>query len=108
GGFGLGGFLTPTGIGTEVAKGKEVITIDGKDYLLEKPLKADVALIFANKADKNGNLQYAGSENNFNHVMAANAKTTIVEAREIVDVGQMDPNFVHTPGIFVNYLVKGA
>lgn len=108
GGFGLGGFLTPTGIGTEVAKGKEVITIDGKDYLLEKPLKADIALIFANKADKNGNLQYAGSENNFNHVMAANAKTTIVEAREIVDVGQMDPNFVHTPGIFVNYLVKGA
>lgn len=107
GGFGLGGFLTPTGIGTLVAEGKEIITVDGKDYLLEKPFKADVALIFANKADKNGNLQYLGSENNFNQVMASNATTTIVEAREIVEVGEINPNFVHTPGIFVNYLVKG-
>lgn len=108
GGFGLGGFLTPTGIGTLVAEGKELITVDGKDYLLEKPIKADVALIFANKVDEGGNLQYIGSENNFNQVMAANAITTIVEAREIVKSGDLDPNFVHTPGIFVDYIVEGG
>lgn len=107
GGFGLGGFLTPTGIGTLVEEGKDIITIDDKEYLLEKPLKADVALVFANKADKNGNLQYSGSENNFNQVMVSNATTTIVETREIVEVGDLDPNFIHTPGIFINYLVKG-
>lgn len=108
GGFGLGGFLTPTGIGTLVAEGKELIIVDGKDYLLEKPIKADVALIFANKVDEGGNLQYIGSENNFNQVMAANATTTIVEAREIVKSGDLDPNFVHTPGIFVDYIVEGG
>ena len=108
GGFGLGGFLTPTGIGTLVAEGKELITVDGKDYLLEKPIKADVALIFANKVDEGGNLQYIGSENNFNQVMAANATTTIVEAREIVKSGDLDPSFVHTPGIFVDYIVEGG
>ncbi|MBO0478416.1 CoA transferase subunit A [Vagococcus fluvialis] len=108
GGFGLGGFLTPTGIGTLVAEGKELFTVDGKDYLLEKPIKADVALIFANKVDEGGNLQYIGSENNFNQVMAANATTTIVEAREIVKSGDLDPNFVHTPGIFVDYIVEGG
>lgn len=107
GGFGLGGFLTPTGIGTLVAEGKDVITVDGKEYLLEKPIKADVALIFANKADESGNLQYIGSENNFNQVMAANAKITIVETREIVKLGDLNPNFVHTPGIFVDYIVEG-
>lgn len=107
GGFGLGGFLTPTGIGTLVEEGKQIITIDGQDFLLERPIKADVALILANKADTNGNLQYTGSENNFNQIMAANATTTIVQAREIVEIGEIDPNFVHTPGIFVNYLVKG-
>ncbi|MEG2936949.1 MAG: CoA transferase subunit A [Vagococcus sp.] len=108
GGFGLGGFLTPTGIGTLVAEGKELITVDGREYLLEKSIKADVALIFANKVDEGGNLQYIGSENNFNQVMAANATTTIVEAREIVKSGDLDPNFVHTPGIFVDYIVEGG
>lgn len=108
GAYGLGGFLTPTGMGTLVAEGKDVITVDGKDFLLEKPLKADVALILANKADKKGNLQYTGSENNFNNIMAANADVTIVEAREVVEVGELDPNFVHTPGVFVNYIVEGG
>ncbi|MGX7023252.1 CoA transferase subunit A [Vagococcus hydrophili] len=108
GGFGLGGFLTQTGLGTLVEEGKEIVNVDGQDFLLEKPLKADVALIFANKADTQGNLQYLGSENNFNQMMATNATTTIVEAKEVVKVGDIDPNFVHTPGIFVNYLVKGA
>lgn len=108
GGFGLGGFLTPTGIGTLVAEDKELIVVDGKEFLLEKPIKADVALIFANKADEKGNLQYTGSENNFNQVMAANAVTTIVEAREIVKTGDLDPNFIHTPSIFVDYIVEGG
>ncbi|HEL0581679.1 CoA transferase subunit A [Streptococcus equi subsp. zooepidemicus] len=107
GAYGLGGFLTPTGIGTLVEEGKQKLQVNDKDYLLELPLKADVALIFADKADELGNLCYKGSENNFNQVMAANAKVTIVEARDIVSVGAIEPIAVQTPGIFVNYLVEG-
>ncbi|MGV3011655.1 CoA transferase subunit A [Streptococcus thoraltensis] len=107
GAFGLGGFLTPTGIGTLVEEGKQKLHVDDKDYLLELPLKADVALIFADKADELGNLCYKGSENNFNQVMAANAAITIVEAREIVPVGDIEPIAVQTPSIFVDYLVEG-
>ncbi|MGK0605641.1 CoA transferase subunit A [Enterococcus gilvus] len=108
GAYGLGGFLTPTGVGTLVAEGKTVLTVDDREFLLEKPLKADVALILANVADESGNLQYTGSENNFNHLMAANAKTTIVEARKVVPTGTIDPIFVHTPNIFVDYIVEGG
>ncbi|MDY4762146.1 CoA transferase subunit A [Streptococcus thoraltensis] len=107
GAFGLGGFLTPTGIGTLVEEGKQKLHVDDKDYLLELPLKADVALIFADKADELGNLCYKGSENNFNQVMAANAAITIVEARDIVPVGDIEPIAVQTPSIFVDYLVEG-
>ncbi|HEL1276707.1 TPA: CoA transferase subunit A [Streptococcus equi subsp. zooepidemicus] len=107
GAYGLGGFLTPTGIGTLVEEGKQKLQVNDKDYLLELPLKADVALIFADKADELGNLCYKGSENNSNQVMAANAKVTIVEAREIVSLGDIEPIAVQTPGIFVNYLVEG-
>lgn len=107
GAFGLGGFLTPTGIGTLVEEGKQKLHVNDKDYLLELPLKADVALIFADKADELGNLCYKGSENNFNQVMAANAAITIVEAREIVPVGDIEPIAVQTPSIFVDYLVEG-
>lgn len=107
GAYGLGGFLTPTGIGTLVEEGKQKLQVNDKDYLLELPLKADIALIFADKADELGNLCYKGSENNFNQVMAANAKVTIVEARDIVPVGAIEPIAVQTPGIFVNYLVEG-
>ncbi|HEL1205899.1 TPA: CoA transferase subunit A [Streptococcus equi subsp. zooepidemicus] len=107
GAYGLGGFLTPTGIGTLVEEGKQKLQVNDKDYLLELPLKADVALIFADKADELGNLCYKGSENNFNQVMAANAEVTIVEARDIVPVGAIEPIAVQTPGIFVNYLVEG-
>lgn len=107
GAYGLGGFLTPTGIGTLVEEGKQKLQVNDKDYLLELPLKADVALIFADKADELGNLCYKGSENNFNQVMAANAEITIVEARDIVLVGAIEPIAVQTPGIFVNYLVEG-
>lgn len=105
GAFGLGGFLTPTGVGTLVEEGKDKLVIDGQEYLLELPLKADVALIFADTVDKKGNLRYKGSENNFNHLMAMNAKTTIVQARHLVDVGEIDPNDVNTPHNFVNYIV---
>ena len=107
-GFGLGGVLTPTGLGTLVEEGKEKITVDGKTYLLEKPLFADVALLYAHKVDMAGNLAYKGSANNFNNVMAAAAKITIVEAGELVENGQLDPNAVVTPGVFVNHIVDGG
>ncbi|MDR0512427.1 MAG: CoA transferase subunit A [Treponema sp.] len=106
-GFGLGGVLTPTGLGTLVEEGKEKITVDGKIYLLEKPLSADVALLYAAKIDKAGNMVYAGSQNNLNSVMAAAAKITIAEAGEVVECGEIDPNSVMTPGIFINYVVGG-
>jgi acetate CoA/acetoacetate CoA-transferase alpha subunit len=106
GGAGLGGFLTPTGLGTEVAEGKQVITIEGRPYLLELPLKADVAFIKARTADKAGNLVYAGTARNFNPMMATAAELVIAEVEEIVEVGAIDPNHVHTPGIFVDFLVR--
>lgn len=107
GGYGLGGILTRTGIGTMVQQGKEKVEVDGVEYLLEKPLNADVALLYGTKVDRFGNTIYQGSTNNFNNVMAAAAKVTIVEAEEIVEVGELDPNTVHTSGIFVNYVVDG-
>jgi acetate CoA/acetoacetate CoA-transferase alpha subunit len=106
GGAGLGGFLTPTGLHTEVEQGKQVITVDGRSFLLELPLKADVALIKAKKADKAGNLVYAGTARNFNPMMATAAELVIVEAEEIVEIGELDPNHVHTSSIFVDYLVQ--
>ncbi len=106
-GFGLGGILTPTGVGTPVESGKQKLTIEGKDYLLELPLKADVALIKAYKADKAGNLVYRCAARNFNPLMATAATVVIVEAQQIVETGEIDPDEVMTPGIFVNYLVQG-
>lgn len=105
-GTGLGGFLTPTGLGTVVAEGKQVITVDGKDYLLELPLRADVAIIGATKADSDGNLVYRGTSRNFNPVMAMAADLVIVEPEEVVEVGQIEPENVHTPAILVDYIVK--
>lgn len=107
GGAGLGGILTPTGIGTMVAEGKEVITVDGKRFLLEKPLRADVALIKAYQADTAGNLLFRRSARNFNPLMAMAAKVVIVEAENIVEAGQIDPDQVMTPGIFVDWIVQG-
>jgi len=107
-GYGLGGVLTATGLGTEVEKGKDKVVVDGKEFLLEKPLKADVAIIFGNHVDKYGNIEYYGATRNFNHMMAAAADITIVEALNIVEVGELDPNSVHTPGVFVNYIVPGG
>jgi acetate CoA/acetoacetate CoA-transferase alpha subunit len=108
GGYGLGGVLTKTGIGTLVEEGKQKVIVDGEEYLLEKPLKADVAILYGTKVDKNGNIAYKGSTLNFNNIMAAAAEITIVEAEEIVELGEMDPNSVSTPGVFVNYIVEGG
>ena len=108
GGNGLGGILTPTGVGTVVEEGKKKMEIDGVEYLLELPLKADVALIEGEVVDKYGNIKYFGATRNFNHLMASAAKITIVEAGQVVEVGELDPNEAVTPGIFVNYIVDGG
>ncbi len=108
GGNGIGGFLVKTGLGTEIQKGKEVINVDGVDYLLKKPLRANVAILFANKADENGNLWYHGTTRNFNTVMATAADWVVVEAEEIVPVGAISPNEVVVPGVFVDNIVQGV
>jgi acetate CoA/acetoacetate CoA-transferase alpha subunit len=107
GGAGLGGFLTPTGVGTVVEEGKEKINIEGNDYLLELPINADIALVKAWKADKKGNLVYRKSARNFNPLIAKACELVIVEAEEIVEVGQLDPDHVMTSGIFVDYIARG-
>lgn len=106
-GAGLGGVLTPTGLGTIVAEGKTIIEVDGKEYLLEKPLKADIALIVGAVVDKKGNVVYSKATRNFNPLMATAADIVIVEADKIVEVGEIDPDNVMTPGIFVDYIVGG-
>lgn len=107
GGAGLGGVLTPIGLGTPVAEGKDHLIIDGKTYLLEKALKADVALIYGSKVDEKGNVFYKEATRNFNPLMAMAAETVIVEANEIVKVGEIDPHMVMTPGLFVDHIVEG-
>lgn len=107
GGSGLGGILTATGVGTIVAEGKSVIEVDGKEYLLEKPLRADVALIKACKADKAGNLTFYRSARNFNPLMALAADLVIVQADQIVEIGEIDPDQVMTPGVLVDRIVQG-
>lgn len=103
-GAGLGGVLTTTGMGTVVAEGKETVTVDGKTYLLEKPLRADVALIGATVADESGNLVYVGTTQNFNPLMATAADLVIAEAEKVVKVGEIAPEAVHTPAMFVDYI----
>ena len=105
-GFGLGGILTPTGIGTIVENGKDIITVDGKKYILEKPLKADVALLHGSVVDHSGNVVYSKSTKNFNPIMATAADTVIVLAEKIVEVGQIEPDNVMTSKIFVDYIVE--
>ncbi len=106
GGAGLGGILTPTGVGTIVEEGKRKIEIDGKTYLLELPLRADFALLKAKEADYNGNLVYSLTAKNFNPIMALAADTVIVEVQEIVPVGVLPPDYIHTPHVFVDYAVR--
>jgi len=106
-GCGLGGILTPTGVGTIVAEGKQVINVGGRDYLLEEPLGADFALVRGSKADKFGNLCFHGTTVNFNPLMAAAADHVIVGAVEIVEIGELDPNQVSVSGILVDTIVGG-
>ncbi|SMC31475.1 acetate CoA-transferase subunit alpha [Sporomusa malonica] len=106
GGAGLGGILTPTGLGTIVAEGKKVINVDGREFLLEKPLRADVALIKAHTADTAGNLLFHRSARNFNPLMAMSANVVIVQVENIVEAGQLDPDQVMTPGILVDWIVQ--
>jgi 3-oxoadipate CoA-transferase alpha subunit len=107
-GAGLGGFLTQTAVGTDLAEGKQALTIDGKDYILELPLRADVALIKAYKVDPRGNLVYRKSARNFSPIMAMAADHTIVEVAEEVAIGDLDPEVIITPGVFVDrYFITG-
>jgi 3-oxoacid CoA-transferase A subunit len=106
GGAGIGGFLTRTGIGTVVEEGKQVVNVSGVDYLLELPLRADLALIKAYRADRLGNLQYRRAGRNFNPVMATAADVVIAEVQEIVEPGEIDPEDVGTPGVYVDRIVR--
>jgi len=105
-GAGLGGILTPTGIGTIIEEGKQKLVVNGNEYLLELPVRANAALLKAHKADKAGNLVYRRAARNFNPIMAMAADIVIAQVDHIVEVGEIDPDEVMTPGIFVDYLVQ--
>jgi 3-oxoadipate CoA-transferase alpha subunit len=105
-GAGIGAFYTPTGFGTQLAEGKETRRIDGRDYVLEYPIRADFALIKALRADRWGNLVYRKTARNFGPIMASAAKCTVVQVREIVNLGDLDPEDVVTPGIFVQRVIE--
>lgn len=107
GGAGIPAFFTPAGYGTEVAEGKEVREFNGKPHILESALTADFAIVKAWKGDHYGNLIYKGTARNFNPMMAMAGKITIAEVEELVEPGELDPNFIHTPGIFVNRIYQG-
>ena len=108
GGAGIPAFFTKTGVGTLVAEGKEVREFDGELYVMERGLTADLAIIKAWKADAEGNLVYRKTARNFNPMMATAGKTTVVEVESVVEVGALDPDQIHTPGIFIDRIVKGA
>ena len=107
-GAGLGGILTPTGVGTAVEEGKQKLTVGGREYLLEEGLKGDVALILAHRVDRSGNVIFRKSARNFNPLMATACDYVIVEAEHIEDVGSMDPDHIMVPGIFVDAVVLGG
>ena len=108
GGAGIPAFFTPAGYGTEVAEGKEVREFNGKRHILESALTADFAIVKAWKGDQAGNLVFKGTARNFNPPMAMAGKITIAEVEELVEPGELDPNFIHTPGIFVQRIFQGA
>lgn len=107
GGAGIPAFFTPAGYGTEVAEGKEVREFEGKKYLMENWLRADFSIVKAWRGDTAGNLIYRGTARNFNPMMAAAGKITIAEVEELVPIGQLDPNQIHTPGIYVQRIFQG-
>ena len=108
GGAGIPAFFVPAGAGTEVAEGKEIRMLNGKPHLLETALEADFAFVKAWKGDTLGNLVYRQTANNFNHPMAMAGKITVAEVEELVEAGTLDPNFIHTPGIFVQRIFQGS
>lgn len=105
-GAGLGGFYTPTGVGTELAAGKEIRVINGRDYVFESPVEADFAFIKAHRGDRFGNLSYRLTMRNYNPVMATAAKVVVAEVDELISVGALPPEEVHTPGLFIDHLVQ--
>jgi 3-oxoacid CoA-transferase A subunit len=107
-GAGLGGILTPTGLGTVVEEGKQVLNVNGLDYILEPAIEADVAIVKAYKADKMGNLIFRKTARNSNPIMAMAGKITIAEVEEIVEIGELDPELIACPGVFVNYIVNST
>ena len=108
GGAGIPGFYTKTGVGTLIAEGKEQKEFDGETYILERGLRADLSIVKAWKGDAEGNLVYRMTARNFNPMMATAGKVTVAEVEEIVPVGVLDPDCIHTPGIFVQRIVQGA
>ncbi|GAB4280137.1 MAG: acetate CoA-transferase subunit alpha [Candidatus Rifleibacteriota bacterium] len=108
GGMGLGGFLTPTGVGTVVEEGKQKMTIDGKEYLLELPLRADLALIKGGTIDKAGNVVYHGTARNFNPVIAFAADTVVAETQNLVEIGSLNPESIVTPAPLVDHIYVSA
>ena len=106
-GYGMPAIFTPAGVGTEVAEGKEIRNFNGKDYLMEYAFDADFAIVKAWKGDHQGNLIYKDTARNFNPLMAMAAKITIAEVEELVEDGELDPNFIHTPGIYVHRIFQG-
>jgi acetate CoA/acetoacetate CoA-transferase alpha subunit len=106
GGAGLGGVLTATGLGTLAGEGRPIVQVDGRDFLIEPALKADVALVAARSADYAGNLVYTLTARNFNPLMAMAAAITIAEANEVVPLGVLAPDMIHTPGVLVDYLIE--
>jgi 3-oxoacid CoA-transferase subunit A len=108
GGAGIGGFYTPTGVGTVVAEGKETKTIDGRDYVLEMPIRGDFACVKAFQGDTMGNLVYRMSARNFNPMAATSGRVTLAEVEHLVKPGEIDPDHVVTPGIFVNHIFQGT
>ncbi|MBO1001474.1 CoA transferase subunit A [Pseudogracilibacillus auburnensis] len=108
GGAGIPAFYTPAGVGTPIAEGREVRTFKGKKYLLEDALTADFSLIYAKKADRMGNLIYQKTTRNFNPIMAAAGKVTIAEVEEIVQIGELEPDFIHSPGIYIQRMIEGV
>jgi 3-oxoacid CoA-transferase subunit A len=106
-GYGMPAIYTPAGVGTEVTIGKEVRNFNGKDYLMELAFEADFAIVKAWKGDKHGNLIYKDTARNFNPLMAMAAKITIAEVEELVEDGELDPNFIHTPGVYVHRIFQG-
>ena len=107
-GAGIPAFFTPAGYGTEVAEGKETREFDGKQYIMEKAFNSDYAIVKAWKGDTDGNLIFKATARNFNPMMAMAGKITIAEVEELVPAGELDPNFIHTPGIFINKIFQGV